>query len=196
LATHLADLVGVDDVVVLGLPRGGMPVAHEVALSIGAPLDVFVVRKLGAPNQRELALGAVASGGTIVWNDEIVHQLAVSPAQLDSIVASERAVLDQRERAYRGGREALAVENRTVVVVDDGLATGATMRAALAALRARNVASVVVAVPVAPLEAVEMLRADADRVVVVASPERFVAVGPWYDDFTQVTDEEVSRLLR
>ena len=196
LAEALGDLAGAPDVVVLGLPRGGMPVAHEVAAAIGAPLDVFVVRKLGAPGQRELALGAVASGGTIVLNDEIVHHLGVNRTQLDSIIAAERAIVDERDRAYRGDREPLDVAGRTVVVVDDGLATGATMRAALAALRACNVGALVAAAPVAPPDVVAMLSDEADRVVVLDAPERFNAVGAWYRDFRQVSDEEVRALLQ
>lgn len=196
LAEALGDLAGVPDVVVLGLPRGGVPVAYEVATAIGAPLDVFVVRKLGAPSQRELALGAVASGGTIVLNDEIVRHLGVDRARLDSIIAAELAIVEERDRAYRGEREPLSVEGRTVVVVDDGLATGATMRAALAALRERSAGALVVAAPVAPPDVVGMLEEEADRVVVLAAPERFNAVGSWYDDFRQVSDDEVRSLVR
>ena len=169
--------------------------AHEVAVALGVPLDVFVVRKLGAPGQPELALGAVASGGTVVLNDEIVRYLDVDRARMDSIIATERAVVDERDRAYRGTREPVAVVGRTVVVVDDGMATGATMRAALAALRKRGVGLLVVAAPVAPPDIVALLNEDADRVAVLATPERFVAVGAWYDDFHQVSDDEVRRLL-
>jgi putative phosphoribosyl transferase len=196
LAEALGDLAGVPDVVVLGLPRGGIPVAHEVAIAIGAPLDVFVVRKLGAPSQRELALGAVASGGTIVLNDEIVHHLGVNRTQLDSIIAAEKAIVDERDRAYRGERQPIDVEGRTVVVVDDGLATGATMRAALAALRERNAGTLIAAAPVAPPDVVAVLMREADRVVVLDAPERFTAVGVWYRDFRQVTDDEVRGLVR
>ncbi|MEY2403779.1 MAG: putative phosphoribosyl transferase [Acidimicrobiaceae bacterium] len=196
LGEALGDLTPVADVVVLGLPRGGVPVAHEVAAAIGAPLDVFVVRKLGAPSQPELALGAVASGGTIVLNDEILRHLGVDRARLDAIIAAERAVVDERDLAYRGDRAPLAVEGQTVVVVDDGLATGATMRAALAALRTRNVGELVAAAPVAPPEVVTMLDGEADRVVVLEAPDRFIAVGAWYGDFRQVSDEEVRELIR
>ena len=195
MAEALGDLAGDPDVVVLGLPRGGVPVAHEVAAALGAPLDVFVVRKLGAPSQRELALGAVASGGTIVLNDEIVQYLGVDRAQLDSIIAAEQAVVDERDRAYRGEREPLDVEGRTVVVVDDGLATGATMRVALAALRVRNAGVLVAAAPVAPPDVLVMLAEEADRVVVLDTPERFLAVGSWYQDFRQVSDDEVRNLV-
>jgi putative phosphoribosyl transferase len=195
LAEALGDLAGDRDVVVLGLPRGGVPVAYEVATAIGASLDVFVVRKLGAPIQRELALGAVASGGTIVLNDEIVRHLGVDRTQLDSIIAAERAIVDERDRAYRGERKAIDVEGRTVVVVDDGLATGATMRAALAALRERSVGSLIAAAPVAPPDVVAMLNQEADRVVVLDAPERFNAVGAWYRDFRQVSDDEVRALV-
>ena len=196
LAEALGDLAGVPDVVVLGLPRGGVPVAAEVAAAIGAPLDVFVVRKLGAPHQRELALGAIASGGTLVLNDEIVHHLRVDRDELDAIIAAERAIVDERDRAYRGDRAPLTVAGRTVVVVDDGLATGATMRAALAALRKRDVGTLVAAAPLAPTEVIAMLEQEADRVEVLASPEPFNAVGAWYDDFRQVSDDEVRNLVR
>jgi putative phosphoribosyl transferase len=196
LSEALGDLAGVPGVVVLGLPRGGIPVAYEVAAGIGAPLDVFVVRKLGAPTQRELALGAVASGGTIVLNDEIVRHLGISRAQLDSIIAAEQAIVDETNRAYRGERTPTDVDGRTVVVVDDGLATGATMRVALAALRERNVGKLIAAAPVAPPDVVATLHEAADRVVVLDTPENFNAVGAWYRDFSQVSDDEVRSLLR
>jgi predicted phosphoribosyltransferase len=195
LAAALGDLAGIPDVVVLGLPRGGVPVAYEVAVAVGAPLDVFVVRKVGAPTQPELALGAVASGGTIVLNDEIVRHLGVSRAQLDSIIATEQAIVEERDRVYRGERTPADVDGRTVVVVDDGLATGATMRAALAALRERNAGTLIAAAPVAPPDVVAMLSQAADRVVVLDAPENFNAVGAWYRDFRQVTDDEVRNLV-
>ena len=179
----------------LGLPRGGVPVAAEVARALGAPLDVFVVRKLGAPSQPELALGAIASGGTIVLNDDIVRHLGVDPARLAPIVAAQRAEVEARDRLYRGDRPPLQLTGGTAVLVDDGLATGATMRAAVAAVRQLAAASVVVAVPVAAPEAVALLRAEADRVAVLSMPTDFVAVGLWYRDFRQVTDDEVRRLL-
>jgi putative phosphoribosyl transferase len=170
-------------------------VAAEVARSIGAPLDVLVVRKLGAPMQRELALGAVASGGMVTLNDEIVDQLGVSANAIAAIIAEERAIVDRRDLLYRGDRAPVEIGGRTVVVVDDGLATGATMRVALMALRPRA-ARLVAAAPVAPPETVEMLQGLADHVAVLATPEQFVAVGSWYRDFRQVSDDEVSALLR
>jgi len=195
LASRLIDLAGRDDIVVLGLPRGGVPVAYEVANALDAPLDVFVVRKIGAPRQPELALGAVASGGTVVLNDEIVRHLLVSREQLEAIIAVEaREVLD-RDRAYRGEREPIDVEGRVTIVVDDGIATGASMRVALEALRSRRPALLVAAAPVAPPEMTTSLCDVADRVELEATPDDLVAVGAWYADFRQVSDAEVRRLL-
>jgi putative phosphoribosyl transferase len=190
----LDDLQGRPDVLVLGLPRGGVPVAHAVASALAAPLDVFVVRKLGAPQQPELALGAIASGGTIVLNDDIVRQLGVDATRLQPIIDAQRREVDARERRYRGQRPPLDLNGRTVVLVDDGLATGATMRAAIAAVRSAA-AAMIVAVPVAAPEAVAELRGEVDRLEVVSTPPGFAAVGLWYRDFRQVSDEEVRRLL-
>lgn len=195
LAATLRDLAGNPDVVVLGLPRGGVPVAHEVAEALGAPLDVFVVRKLGAPTQPELALGAIASGGVVVLNEEIVRHLGVDATRLQAIIEVERAEIEARDRQYRGNRSPLELAGRTVIVVDDGLATGATMRAAVAAVRQRGASEVIVAVPVAAPEAVDTLLRDAARVAVISTPPDFIAVGRWYRDFLQVTDDEVRRLL-
>ena len=195
LAVAVGDLAGAADVVVLGLPRGGVPVAAEVANALGVPLDVFVVRKLGVPRQPELALGAIASGGTIVLNDDIVRLVGIDDAQLRSIVDAQRAEVEARDHLYRGTRPPLDLSGKTVLLVDDGLATGATMRAAVAAVRRRSAASVVVAVPVAAVEAVAALRAEADRVEALSTPPDFVAVGLWYRDFQQVSDDEVRRLL-
>jgi predicted phosphoribosyltransferase len=195
LAEALDDLAGAPDVVVLGLPRGGVPVAFEVARALGAPLDVFVVRKVGAPSQHELALGAVASGGALVLNDEIVHHLGVDSARLDDIIEEERAIVAERDLLYRGDRPPLDVDGRTVIVVDDGLATGATMRAALSALRTSNATTLVAAAPVAPPDVFDTLSGVADRVVVLETPEHFFAVGSWYRDFRQVSDDEVRELL-
>ena len=195
LAATLVDLVGAPDVVVLGLPRGGVPVAREVADALGAPLDVFVVRKLGTPGQPELALGAVASGGAIALNDDIVQHLGIDHTRVQAIIDAQRVEVETRERMYRDGRDRVELAARVVVLVDDGLATGATMRAAVAAVRQHDAASVIVAAPVAAPEAVAALQPAVDRVAVVSSPPDFVAVGRWYRDFKQVSDDEVRRLL-
>ena len=183
------------DVVVLALPRGGVPVAFEVAEALGVPLDVFIVRKLGVPGHEELAMGAVASGGVRVLNDAVVSELGIGAAAVDNVASRELVELARRERAYRGDNAVPDVENRTVIVVDDGLATGTTMQAALAALRKLSPARIVVAVPVAPAEVCERLQRVADEVVCGATPEPFLAVGLWYADFTQTTDEEVRSLV-
>jgi len=182
-------------VVVLGLPRGGIPVAFEVARALRRPLDVFVVRKLGAPGQEELAMGAIASGGIVVINDEVVEALHVSREVLREEIARERLELVRRERLYRGDRPALEVFGRAVILVDDGLATGSTMRAAVRALRRNRPAEIVVAVPTASPVICDEFRCIADSCVCTITPEPFRAVGLWYDDFEQVSDEEVCRLL-
>jgi putative phosphoribosyl transferase len=193
LAEHLAHLQGHEDVLVLALPRGGVAVGFEVARALNAELDVFIVRKLGMPGHEEYAMGAIASGGVQVMND--LDGWSVSDEQVAQVVAAERTELLRRERRYRGDRAPLVVEGRTVVVVDDGLATGATMRAAVAALRRRRPASLIVAVPVGAAETCELLARDADEVVCAAKPAPFRAVGLWYQDFPQATDDEVSHLL-
>jgi len=195
LAERLGGLGG-GDVVVLGLPRGGVPVAREVARALGAPLDVFLVRKLGLPGQPELAMGAIASGGTRVLNEELVDELRLPPEVVDAVAERERAELERRERAYRGDRPPLPLAGRTVLLVDDGLATGSSMRAAIAAVRARRPRRVVVAVPVAPRHTLDELRPLVDELVCLAAPEPFHAVGLWYADFAEVSDEEVRRALR
>jgi putative phosphoribosyl transferase len=195
LGELLESYAGRADVLVLGLPRGGVPVAFEVASRLGAPLDVFIVRKLGAPGQEELAMGAIASGGVRVLNDEIVDLLRLSEADLAEVEQQERAELERRELLYRGRRAPLDVRGRVVVVVDDGLATGASMRAAVAALRQLEPAQIVVAVPVAAASTCEALAGEADEVVCAFTPEPFLAVGLWYEDFSQTTDEEVRELL-
>jgi putative phosphoribosyl transferase len=195
LGSELGEYARRDDVVVLGLPRGGVPVAAEVARELGAPLDVFLVRKLGAPGHEELAMGAVATGGVRVLNEELVHRLGLSDEEIAHVVAREEAELARRERLYRGDRERIAVEGTTVILVDDGLATGASMRAAVAALRLDRPARVVVAVPAGAPESCEDLRPEVDELVCLSSPHPFYAVGLWYDDFTPTTDDEVRTLL-
>ena len=183
------------DAIVLALPRGGVPVGHGVAQSIGAPLDVFIVRKLGFPGHEELAMGAIASGGVRVLNDDVLRQLPLPPAAIEAVAEREGRELQRRERAYRGNRPPLDVNDRTVIVVDDGLATGSSMRAAVRALKEMKPRAVIVAVPVAAAETCRDLQKEADEVICLATPEPFRAVGLWYDDFTQTTDEEVHELL-
>ncbi len=195
LASALRHLAGRRDVLVLGLPRGGVPVASAVARALGAPLDVLVVRKLGVPGQRELAFGAIASGGVRVLNQELVIGLGLEPRVINAAAAAEQEELQRRERAYRGDAPALDLMGKTVVLVDDGLATGASMRAAVMALRARRPAQIVVAVPTAASQACDELRDLADDVVCVETPAYFVAVGERYDDFRETSDEEVRTLL-
>ena len=195
LAEKLTAYAHRPDVLVLALPRGGVPVAFEVARSLDAPLDVFVVRKLGVPGHEELAMGAVATGGVRVLNEEIVHGLGIPESQIDAVAARELQELMRREGAYRGGQPPLRVDDKTVILVDDGLATGATMRAAVRALRQQHPQRIVVAVPTASPDTCEALRAEADEVVCLTTPEPFLAVGYWYDDFAQTTDAEVGDLL-
>jgi predicted phosphoribosyltransferase len=195
LAAALGRYAGRPDVVVLALPRGGVPVAHEVARALGAPLDVFVVRKLGVPGHEELAMGALATPGVRVLNEPVVRGLGIPPHVIDAVARQEEAELARRERLYRGDRPPLDVRGRTVILVDDGLATGATMHAAVRALRQRQPARIVVAVPTAAAEACEALETEADEVVCAVTPEPFYSVGLWYDDFEQTTDDEVRALL-
>ncbi len=183
------------DVVVLGLARGGLPVAFEVARELSAPLDVYLVRKLGVPGHEELAMGAIASGGARVLDDRVVSHLDIDEETIARVAASEQQELERRERLYREGRPAPRVEGRTAILVDDGLATGSSMRAAAAALRARRPGSVVAAVPVAPAEACEVVRAEVDELICLAKPEPFYAVGLWYERFEQTSDEEIRDLL-
>lgn len=195
LATKLARYAGRDDVSVLGLPRGGVPVAFEVALVLGAPLDVFVVRKLGLPWHEELAMGAIASGGVRLLDESLIHRAGVTEEEVQKVIAAEQLELQRRETQYRGDRPQAAVAGRTVILVDDGLATGSSMRVAISALRQEKPARIVVAVPIAPPSTCEMLRSEADEVVCALTPEPFYAVGLWYEDFGQTTDEEVHELL-
>jgi putative phosphoribosyl transferase len=195
LATRLAHYKG-RDVLVLALPRGGVPVASEVARALDAPLDVFIVRKLGLPGHRELAVGAIASGGVRVLNDDVVAWYNVPEAVIDEIAVDEQAELERRERAYRGDRPPAELRSRIVLLIDDGLATGSTMKAAVQAVRARKPARVVVAVPVGSPDTCREFGEIADEVVCARAPEHFAAVGQWYQDFSQTTDDEVRALLR
>jgi predicted phosphoribosyltransferase len=197
LADSLAAYRDRPGLLVLGLPRGGVPVAYEVARALGAPLDVLVVRKLGVPGHEELAMGAVASGGVTVFNQDVVRRLGLAPEVIDRAVAEQSAEVARRERAWRGDRPRPRPEvtGRTVILVDDGLATGATMRAGLVALRREGPAWLVAAAPVAARETVDDLGGLADDVVCAVTPAQFWAVGYWYDDFRQTTDDEVADLL-
>jgi predicted phosphoribosyltransferase len=195
LAEKLTAYANRPDVLVLALPRGGVPVAYEVAGALGAPVDVFVVRKLGVPGYEELAMGAVATGGVRVLNDQIVQQLGLPEYVIDAVAAREQQELARRESVYRGGRRPADVRGRTVILVDDGLATGATMRAAVVALRQLQPARIVIAIPTASPETCEELKAEVDDIVCAITPEPFLAVGHWYEDFSQTTDREVRDLL-
>ncbi len=195
LAERLSAYAGRDDVVVLALPRGGVPVAHEIAQHLGAPLDVFIVRKIGTPGMEEVAMGAIASGGIIVLNDDVVARARVPGTELQYAIELERAEVERREKAYRDGRLPLDVKKKTVIVVDDGLATGATMRAAVRALRRLSPARIIVAVPVGAETSVDELRAEADEVICLSTPYDFRAVSLWYVDFPQIRDDEVREIL-
>jgi putative phosphoribosyl transferase len=194
LAERLRKYAGRDDVVVLALPRGGVPVAYEVAKALGVPLGVFVVRKLGVPGHEELAMGAIASGGLLVLDERLVRALGLDESQLEQAIATGLQELERREAAY-GGQDTPELEGKTVILVDDGLATGATMRAAALAVRRLNPARVVVAVPVAAEETCEQFRDVVDEIVCEVTPQPFHAVGLWYDDFSPTSDDEVRELV-
>ena len=195
LAGQLRSYAGRRDVVVLGLPRGGVPVAYEVAVALRLPLDVITVRKLGVPGREELAFGAIAAGGVRVINAEVVTEAELTPDQIERLVAEQQAELERQERLYRGGVGPLALDRTTAIIVDDGLATGATMRAAIDSARRHRAAHVVVAVPVAAASSARALAADADAIYCTVTPPRFLAVGNWYDDFSPTSDAEVHELL-
>ena len=194
LAQHLREYAGRSDVTVLALPRGGVPVAYEIAAALGVPLDVIVVRKVGVPMYPELAMGAIA-GEAIFLNHDVLRQLHIDRASFERVVAAEREELHRREVAYRGGRAPLQLAGRTIILVDDGLATGATMQAAILSLEEQHVAAIVVAAPVASREAVAAIREEGHAVVVLDTPEPFDGVSRWYADFTPTEDEEVIELL-
>jgi putative phosphoribosyl transferase len=196
LAAALQAYAGRPNLLVLALPRGGVPVGYEVARALNAPLDVMLVRKLGVPGHEELAMGAIASGGIRILCDDVVRAFGIPEYLVATIATNEEEELERGERAYRDQRPPPEVKGRTVILVDDGLATGATMRAAAAALRTRYPERLVVAVPVAPPETCTVLQSEVDDVVCARAPEPFFAVGNWYDDFSQISDEEVRRLLR
>jgi len=195
LAERLSGYANRNDVVALGLPRGGVPVAYQVASRLAVPLDVFLVRKLGVPGHVELAMGAIAPGGIEVLNHGLIADLGISPATVAGIAAAERIELERRDRVFRGGRPFPELAGKTVIVIDDGLATGATMEAAVTALRRMNPAEIVVAVPVGARETCDRFVRLADHVVCLATPASFDAVALWYEDFSQTTDDEVKELL-
>src|SRR6266478_5211218 len=195
LAENLDKYAGREDVIVLGLPRGGVPVAYEVAKCLRAPLDVFIVRKLGVPGFEELAAGAIASGGVRVLNEDVMRAIPHADQAIEVVTARETAELQRREQIYREGRPAPELRDRIAILVDDGLATGATMRAAVKALRQRGAAKIVVAVPVGPPDTCHEIEEQADETVCLSMPEFFQAVGQYYEDFSQTTDEDVRQLL-
>lgn len=195
LAAELMEYANRPDVLVLALPRGGVPVAYEVARALHAPLDIFLVRKLGVPGQEELAMGAIASGGVRVVNENVVEYLRIPGEVIDAVAMDEQQELERRERAYRDDRPAPDVRGKTVILIDDGLATGSTMRAAAAALRKQKPARIVVGVPVSSPETCDEFRSEVDDIVCALTPRPFMGVGQWYKDFSQTTDEEVRDLL-
>jgi putative phosphoribosyl transferase len=195
LAGQLSEYAGRADVIVLGLPRGGVPVAYEVAKALRVRLDVFMVRKLGLPGQEELAMGAVATGGVLVLNEEVVSWHRISKRTINDVAEREQLELERRERAYRSGRPMPDLTNQTIITVDDGLATGTTMRAAVTALQSYKPARIIMAVPTGPPDTCEEFQEEVDMALCATTPQPFWAVGVWYEDFNQTTDEEVRDLL-
>jgi putative phosphoribosyl transferase len=196
LASMLQSYAKNPDVYVLALPRGGVPVAYEIARSLSVPLDVFIVRKLGVPDHEELAMGAIASGGAVVFNEDILEQLRISESALDQVISAEEKELKRRELAYRGSRPALILKNKIVILVDDGIATGATVTVAIQAIKKQKPKRLILAVPVASTSIIEKMVRLVDEVICPLSIEPFSAVGAWYDDFSQITDDEVFHLLK
>jgi putative phosphoribosyl transferase len=196
LAKKLDAYAGQNDVLVLAIPRGGVPVAFQVASELGVPLDVFVVRKLGVPSREELAFGAIATGGIRILDEQIVESMGISDLQIERITAKEKDELDRRERVYRGNRPFPNLENKTVILVDDGIATGASTRAAISALRQLKPARIVLAVPVAPAATCESLQGEVDDLICLFMPQFFFSIGQFYEDFSQVSDQEVMNLLQ
>jgi putative phosphoribosyl transferase len=195
LADKLEKYAGRDDVIVLGLPRGGVPIAYEVAKRLHAPLDVFIVRKLGVPGFEELAAGAIASGGVRVLNQDVMRAIPYADVAIEAVTAKETTELQRREQIYREGRPAPKLRDKLVILVDDGLATGATMRAAIKALRQCNTSKIVMAVPVGPPDTCEELAKEADEAICLTAPPFFQAVGQYYEDFSQTSDDDVRELL-
>lgn len=195
LATRLKSYANRPDVMVLGLPRGGVPIAYEVAKALNAPLDICLVRKLGVPGHKELAMGAIASGGVRVLNYDVISWLGISSKVIDEVAARELRELQRRDRAYRGDRPQPEIGDRTVILIDDGIATGSTIRAAIAILKPQHPKQLVVAVPVAPPQVCDELSTEVDQVVCLITPKELYAIGLWYEDFSQTTDEEVHNLL-
>ena len=196
LASKLRRFANRPDTIVLALPRGGVPVGFEVAKALNVPLDVFVVRKLGVPGYEELAMGAIASGGIRVLNEDVVRSAGIPHKVIDAVAAEEERELQRRERDYRDGRPPVAVEGRTVILVDDGLATGSSMRVAVLALKRKRPAQIVVAVPVGAPATCAEFESEVDQAICAITPEPFLSVGQWYEDFSQTSDEEVRDLLR
>lgn len=196
LANALKSYSGQSDIIILALPRGGVPVAYPIAKALKSPLDVFLVRKLGVPRQEELAMGAIASNNVMILNDEIINQLGISQSQIDEVIKKEKSVLEERQNKYTGDRAPIEIENKTVILVDDGIATGSTIRAAIKAIKKLNCKKIVVAVPVAPPDTIEKIRDEVDEMICLKMPYPFFAIGGWYENFGQTSDEEVITLLQ